>query len=149
MKQLLSIVKALSDPGRIRILCALHAHGELCVCQLQEMLDLAPSTTSRHMTLLSAAGLVDGRREGRWVYYRLADEEPRPGARAMVEWFCREAACEKLVRGDVDRLRSILKLTPEALCQLQAQGVACCSSAPATPAEVKSPKDSRARSSRK
>ncbi|MBI1293028.1 metalloregulator ArsR/SmtB family transcription factor [bacterium] len=148
MKQLLAITKALSDPSRIRILCALSSCGELCVCQIQELLDLAPSTTSRHMALLSSAGLVDGRRDGRWVHYRLADEEPRPGTRDLIAWLAREGAREKLVKADALRLNSILGIATEAPCQPQSPDAACCSSAPATPAEAKSPKASRGRSSR-
>jgi DNA-binding transcriptional ArsR family regulator len=149
MKQLLAITKALSDPGRIRVLCALSDRGELCVCQIQELLDLAPSTTSRHMALLSAAGLVDARRDGRWVHYRLADEEARPGTREVIAWLVREASREKLIRADGPRLKSILKLTPEALCQLQSQGVACCTPAPerttTKPAKVSKNRDKGAK----
>jgi len=48
--------------------------GELCACQIIEMLGLAPSTVSKHMSILRQAGLVETRKEGRWIYYRLAEE---------------------------------------------------------------------------
>lgn len=78
MKPYLSITKALSDPTRVRMLCALRG-GELCVCQLIELVHLAPSTVSKHLSILNQAELVESRKVGRWVYYRL----PRKGAAAM------------------------------------------------------------------
>ncbi|MDX2176436.1 MAG: metalloregulator ArsR/SmtB family transcription factor [Candidatus Sumerlaeia bacterium] len=149
MRALIAIAKALGDPNRVRIVLALSERGELCVCQLQELLRLAPSTTSKHLAVLSGAGLLDARREGRWSYYRLAEEEPLPGARGVVEWACREAAAASAAQADRARLDAILSHTPEELCQLQAQGLACCSSAPATRAAARSPKATPARSRRK
>ncbi len=67
------VFKALGDETRLRIV-ALLAHGELCVCHLEEALDLTQSTTSRHLAVLRNAGVVDHRREGAWVYYRLANQ---------------------------------------------------------------------------
>ncbi len=64
--------KALADPNRVRILMALRG-GELCVCRIIELLKLAPSTVSKHVSILKHAGLVEGRKEGRWMHYRLAD----------------------------------------------------------------------------
>ncbi len=69
MKEIVAITKALADEGRIRCLAALRER-ELCVCQLIELLELAPSTVSRHMSILRQAGLVESRKTGRWVYYR-------------------------------------------------------------------------------
>jgi len=64
-------LKALSDPIRLRIL-GLVAGGEVCVCHLQEALGVPQPTASRHLAYLRRAGLVDARRDGLWVYYRLA-----------------------------------------------------------------------------
>ena len=75
MREFIDINKALSDESRVRALLALRDQ-ELCVCQLIELLGLAPSTVSKHMTILKQAGLVEGRKDGRWIYYRLADSEP-------------------------------------------------------------------------
>ena len=69
----ISTAKALSDAHRVRVLAALRDRRELCVCQITELLGLATATVSRHMSLLQAAQLVDSRKEGRWVYYRLSD----------------------------------------------------------------------------
>jgi ArsR family transcriptional regulator, arsenate/arsenite/antimonite-responsive transcriptional repressor len=67
-----AVTKALSDPHRIRALLALR-RGELCVCQIIDLFGLAPSTISKHMSILKQAGLVESRKDSRWVYYRLAE----------------------------------------------------------------------------
>lgn len=149
LRPLLAITGALSDANRVRILCALSAHGELCVCQIQELLELAASTTSKHLGLLAAAGLVEARRDGRWSYYRIATADMPEDAADIVAWVCRRAARSKAAAADRAKLRLILKHTPEALCRLQAKGAACCSSAPATRAAARSRKATRARSGRK
>jgi ArsR family transcriptional regulator len=64
--------KALSDETRLRILCLL-LEGELCVCDLMEVLQLPQSTVSRHLAYLKNSGWVDDRRCGVWMYYSIAD----------------------------------------------------------------------------
>ena len=64
-------LKALSDPTRVRIL-GLLAGGEVCVCHIHEALDIPQPTASRHLASLRKAGIVDTRRDGLWIYYRLA-----------------------------------------------------------------------------
>ena len=150
MRTILAITKALADLNRIRLLVALSQRGELCVCQLQEFLGIAASSTSKHLSLLAGAGLVVCRKEGRWAYYRLAEGDEVPeGAHATLQWLCTRAAKEKVILDDRRKLNEILAYSPEALCQMQARGVACCSSAPATPASAKSPKAGRAQPSMK
>ncbi len=63
-------MKALSDPNRVRVLKLLQ-NEELCVCEIQEFLQLAQSTVSRHMKTLEDAGLVEHRRQGTWIMYSL------------------------------------------------------------------------------
>ena len=77
MKESLRVFGALSDENRVRMLLALR-HGELCVCQLIELMGLSPSTVSKHLSILRDAGLLDSRKEGRWVYYRMADSPVFP-----------------------------------------------------------------------
>lgn len=72
MKQFIQIMKALSDPNRVRVLKLLQ-EGQLCVCNIQEFLQLAQSTVSRHMKVLEDAGLVEHERQGTWIIYRLAN----------------------------------------------------------------------------
>jgi len=67
------IFRALGEQTRLRIVMLL-VTGELCVCDLTEILGLPQSTISRHMTRLRQSGLVADRREGTWIHYRLADD---------------------------------------------------------------------------
>jgi len=70
MKTTAKLFKALSDETRLRILSLLTT-GELCVCDLMEVFHLPQSTVSRHLAYLRNTGLVDDRRQGVWMYYRL------------------------------------------------------------------------------
>jgi ArsR family transcriptional regulator len=64
------LCKALGDEARLRIVAIL-SHGELCVCHLEKALALPQPTVSRHLAVLRAAELVEGRRSGSWIHYRL------------------------------------------------------------------------------
>jgi ArsR family transcriptional regulator len=65
VRETIDIAKALSDANRVRALMLL-TDGPLCVCQIIEMLGLAASTTSKHMSILRQAGLVEADKQGRW-----------------------------------------------------------------------------------
>jgi arsenate reductase/ArsR family transcriptional regulator len=78
-----TVAKAVADPTRIRILKMLQS-GELCVCQITTVLDLAPATVSKHLAVLKVAGLLQQRRDGKWVYYRLAERDLNPYAPAFL-----------------------------------------------------------------
>lgn len=65
------VFRALSDPTRLRILNLLKG-GELCVCDLVDILEMPQPTVSRHLAYLRKTGLVLTRKEGHWNYYRLA-----------------------------------------------------------------------------
>jgi DNA-binding transcriptional ArsR family regulator len=77
MLEFINITKALADENRVRILLALNGRDELCVCQLFDMLQLAPSTVSKHLFILSNARLIYSRKEARWIYYGLNKEGRR------------------------------------------------------------------------
>lgn len=81
LPSLVDLMKALAHPVRLRML-ALLREGELCVCQMVDILDLATSTASEHLAELRKAGLLVERREGRWVYYALS---PRPEWMGLLE----------------------------------------------------------------
>ncbi len=70
MREFMNLTKALADANRVRMVLALRER-ELCACQITELFDLAPSTMSKHLSILYQAGLVDSRKNGRWVYYSL------------------------------------------------------------------------------
>jgi ArsR family transcriptional regulator len=96
------LFKALGDDTRLRIV-ALLSHGELCVCHIEAALGLAQPTASRHLGVLRHAGVVDTRRAGSWIHYRLADQHDprrRRQLRALVEAFAARAT----LRRDVARL---------------------------------------------
>lgn len=63
--------KALGDENRIRIIRRICCNDEVCACDLLEDLDVTQPTLSHHMKLLKECGLVDARKEGRWMYYSL------------------------------------------------------------------------------
>src|SRR5829696_5062409 len=67
-----TLFKALADRTRLRIL-GLLLTGEVCVCHIHESLRIPQSKASRHLAYLRKAGLVEARREGLWMHYRLAD----------------------------------------------------------------------------
>lgn len=69
-----ALFRALGDESRVRIV-ALLAHGELCVCHLEEALAMSQPTVSRHLGVLRSAGIVESRRDGTWIYYRLAPQQ--------------------------------------------------------------------------
>lgn len=115
MRRLVNLTKALADESRLRVLMALGG-GELCVCQIVAMLGLAPSTVSKHMYLLRQAGLVDARKEGRWVYYRLPDRNADKAVREAVRWVQRHLADDPQTAQDARKLKAVLKMSPEELC---------------------------------
>jgi len=122
MQQFLSITGALSDESRVRALMLLK-NGELCVCQIIEMLNLAPSTVSKHMTILLHAGLVERRKEGRWHYYRLAENNVMPLVQETMEWIKGALKENPTVIGDEMRLKSVVKQDKEALCECYRKGL--------------------------
>ena len=77
------LLKALGHETRVRIV-ALLAHGELCVCHLESALEVSQPEASRQLAVLKNAGVVETRREGSWVHYRLATPED-PLCRAQLE----------------------------------------------------------------
>ena len=70
MEYISNILKALSDPIRLRIISLLR-HGELCVCDVTESLQLPQSTVSRHLGTLRRTGWVKAHRRGKWMHYML------------------------------------------------------------------------------
>ena len=120
MRELMAVTKALADESRVRILLALEP-GELCVCQIVELLQLAPSTVSKHMSILKQARLVDSRKEGRWMFYRLADDDGPAEAKEMSALVFRLTAADSRRRDDAKRLKQILKMDRDELCRKQSQ----------------------------
>lgn len=118
MQNFMAIARALAEENRVRVLLALDGR-ELCVCQIIELLALAPSTVSKHMSILRQAGLVQGRKDGRWMYYRLCSDEAPFEAREAIAWVRRSLSKASRIRQDVKRLKEILKHDPVELCRKQ------------------------------
>ncbi len=118
MLNFLSITKSLADESRLRILMALDGR-ELCVCQITELLGLAPSTVSKHMAILTQARLVENRKDGRWRYYRLAGDEAASDVLDAIAWVRGYLSKADIIQKDVVKLEEILTLDPEVLCRIQ------------------------------
>ena len=112
MQHVLPIARALENESRLRILLSLRS-GELCLCQLIELLGAAPSTVSRHVELLRRAGLVEMRKEGRWHYYRLAGKHAPPVVREAIRWVTRALSEDQQVLDDAARLAGVRAIGPE------------------------------------
>ena len=70
LQEYAQLLKALGDETRLKMI-GLLKHGELCVCDIMEVLDLPQSTASRHLAYLKNSHWVVGRRKGKWMYYKL------------------------------------------------------------------------------
>jgi ArsR family transcriptional regulator len=88
MRELEQLFKGLADQTRLRILNLL-IHGELCVCDIQYVLESSQPNVSRHLIYLKNSGLVLDRREGARMYYRLA--QPNEGLKKLLFTFLRDA----------------------------------------------------------
>jgi len=113
MSETLAFMKALADGNRLRVVRALLDHPELCVCQITSLLGIATPTVSRHMSILQGAGIVESRKDGRWVFYRLHASFPRDLGR----WLRSSLASSAMAREDRKTLASILSCSPEDLCK--------------------------------
>ena len=112
LQDAITVLKAMGHPVRLRILGMLRS-GELCVCQMTALLDLATSTVSAHLADLKRAGLVNETKDGRWVFYRLTDEEP-PVLASVWEAVSKDTQ----VQTDAKLLRQIRKVDIAELCRV-------------------------------
>jgi ArsR family transcriptional regulator len=83
MKNFIRVMKALSDPNRLKIMKMLQ-QKVCCVCEIQEALDIAQPTVSKHLKVLEDAGLVSPQREGLWMLYSLTDGRSSPYAASLM-----------------------------------------------------------------
>lgn len=111
-------LKALGDESRMRAILALRDR-ELCVCQIVELLQLAHSTVSKHMSILKEARLVHSRKIGRWVFYRMREDESSGLPRTALRMILSTASKTDQAVRDARRLADILMLDPEELCERQ------------------------------
>lgn len=112
-------MKAVSDPTRTRILKLLE-EGGLCVCQVQAVLGLAPSTVSKHLAILKLAGLVEDRRSGKWIEYAWARASHNPHAKRILGLLSGDLDRDEAIRADRRRLREVRAIPLAELCALPA-----------------------------
>jgi DNA-binding transcriptional ArsR family regulator len=105
--------RALGHPARLRTIAMLRS-GELCVCQITEVLQLAPSTVSAHLKELKHAGLVSERKDGRWVYFNLIDDE---GTRPWTEAALSGLVHDSQIEADERLVAELRRLPVEDLCR--------------------------------
>ena len=116
LREFMAVTRALADENRVRMLLALRG-GELCVCQITELFGLAVSTTSKHLSILYQAGLLDSRKEGRWIYYSLAGKDAPPPAREAIRWVAKALADDPQLARDAAGLKKVLAQDPVELCK--------------------------------
>lgn len=116
MRDIMDLYKALADEKRARILYALKG-GELCVCQLIALLELAPSTVSKHLTILRSARLIDSRKSGRWMHYRLSKKIRPASAGRTLDLLFKEMKKTGRIANDQKRLKRICAEGLEAICR--------------------------------
>jgi ArsR family transcriptional regulator, arsenate/arsenite/antimonite-responsive transcriptional repressor len=115
MEKIVEIMKAASDPTRIRILMALQKQ-ELCVCQITELLELAPSTISKHMSILKHAKFVQSRKNGKWIYYRISNTAANVVEQKILKILNEQLCIKEEIVSDRARLKKILTEDKEVIC---------------------------------
>ena len=106
MKEFIRVMKALSDPTRVKILKILEKRL-MCVCELQTAIGAAQSTTSKHLKILEDAGLVESHKDGLWVNYTLANGKQSPYAASLLgnlrHWLNDDEGMSKIM-GSIDQI---------------------------------------------
>ena len=108
MKEFLKVMKAASDPSRVKILKMLQKKV-MCVCEIHTVLGTAQSTASKHLKILEEAGLITSHKDGLWVNYSLTDGQQSPYAANLIgnmkHWLNDEAEIAEILQGlsQIDR----------------------------------------------
>ena len=113
MKTVMRVTKALADVQRVRILMLLQ-EGELCVCQIVEVLGLAGSTISKHLSILEDADLIACRKDGRWAYYRQG-----AFAAPVRKWINQSLEADPEILRDRKKLKQVTACAPTVLRERQ------------------------------
>lgn len=115
LREYTKVFKALADKNRARILKMLEER-ELCVCQIMAVLGLKQPTISKHLSVLKKAGLVEGRRNGTWIFYRLSHRRQNNFDQAQLGLLRNWLNDDSVVKVDRTRLAKVLKIDPRQLC---------------------------------
>jgi len=103
MQDEIALFKVLADPTRLRLAVLLSIQGETCVCQLAEALNEPGFKISRHLGIMRSAGMVEVRREGTWMHYKLAEPRHRL-EECLQECFRDSLADHETIKVDLKRL---------------------------------------------
>tara|TARA_R110000737_G_scaffold2923_14_gene9707 strand:+ start:36568 stop:36987 length:420 start_codon:yes stop_codon:yes gene_type:complete len=122
MNPFTTITHALSDPNRLRLLAAC-LDQERCVCQLVELIDLSNASISKHLAVLRNAGLLESRKEGRWVHYQ-TPPTPTPLIGDALTLVRQHALGDEQIQTDIVKLKHIDQIEPFDLARMQREG--CC-----------------------
>ena len=122
LETLETLFKALADSTRLRVL-GLLLDGEICVCHIHESLGLPQPKISRHLAYLRRAGLVEARKDGLWVHYRLAHMDD-PVMQALVD--AAGHAIGHLASGEKDRQRLARRVERPVRRQIPLTAASCC-----------------------
>ena len=119
MNEFIKVMKALSDPNRVKLLKILQQRV-LCVCEIQALLDIAQPTVSKHLKILEEAGLVFHAKDGLWVNYHLADGSHSPYAASLLgnlrHWLKNEQDISDILK----KLKGVDRME---ICQKQAKAL--------------------------
>jgi len=109
MRDHLRVFKALSDKNRLRIMKMLEAKP-MCVCEITAVLNLAPSTVSKHLSLLHEAELIEDSKDGKWVNYSLPGKSQIPFAAEILKLLRRSLKDDPVVLADTDKAAKISRV---------------------------------------
>lgn len=117
------LFSALSDINRLRIIAALKKYGDMCACQVVELLQVTGATTSKHLSILMQVGLIDSYKEGRWVHYRL--DYSSTDFDQVMGWLENKLSQTDIIKSDERALKEIMAIDREVICRKQ-RGEKCC-----------------------
>ena len=103
------VYRALAEPNRLRIIKMLEVKP-LCVCEITEVLQLAASTVSKHLSILRDAGLIIDQKDGKWVNYCLNDSPDQQQVRQLLHLLADELADDEVVRTDAGKAAAVDRL---------------------------------------
>lgn len=106
MRYLIKIFKALSDTNRIRILKMLEIRT-LCVCEISEVLHLAASTVSKHLSILRDAELIIDKKQGKWVNYRLNQSKTQLYVSQLLPLLAEWLPNDDTVQNDAEKVKTV------------------------------------------
>jgi len=117
MRELTKLLQALSDESRLRVLNLIRAR-ECCVCEVMQVMGISQSKASRILSALYDVGLLNLRREGRWAYYSIQNDEAKDYVNKILSGIGQFFAGDKTAGDDLERLRKAERIGPACACNL-------------------------------